>query len=278
MGLFMRTESKDKKLSAGAWLVALGTVGLIALSPVSANAEPVVNRPVQNAIPTPPSPPAPSVANSVAPSPVAVASPAASAPAPEPTSVRPVANAAPGAANTPLPIPMPPRPADKIGGTLSSAENSVPDSVKSVIKHLDSSVEDVTIEDLNGARQAIAKVEVLIELEKKLGELQKARTDRDGRSGLAGAIPASALNGGGQIGLDAMPATLDIVRIVGNTGHYKAMVRSMDGMAKTMEVGDRMSDGSTITAITSTGVTLNNGGTVRLVRIKNVDKVFSGTP
>ena len=189
------------------------------------------------------------------------------------------------AAAAPLPVPATPATAQASTG-LKSAETDAPEGVKNVIKRLDSSADDVTVEDLNGARQAIAKVEVLIELEKKLAELQKARSERDGGRSMAGAIPASALGGpggavpqgGSVVPLDAAPASLDIQRIVGGAGHYRVLTKSYDGSIKSLEVGDKMADGSFISSITATGVTLDNKGDKRVVRIKNVDKVFSGTP
>ncbi len=78
--------------------------------------------------------------------------------------------------------------------------------------------------------------------------------------------------------MDALPSSIDIIRIVGGSGNYHAITKSFDGSPRTLDVGDKMADGSVISSISATGVTLDNKGEKHVVRIKNVDKVFSGTP
>ena len=82
---------------------------------------------------------------------------------------------------------------------FSAVQSKVPDSVKEVMKRLDNN-NIVTLDDLNSARQAVARIEALIDIEKHISELEKIRSDReDGGSTkssktLASNIPASALN------------------------------------------------------------------------------------
>lgn len=180
--------------------------------------------------------------------------------------------------------------------SLGSAEDKVKDSVKDIAKRL-GNTDTVTLDDLNSARQAVAKIEALIDIEKHLNELDKLRSEREGgsHSSMMGAIPASALNpyGAGQmppplpIPVSAFPASainpmasfssIDVSRIIGSNGHFSAVVKTGDGQSKTVSVGDRV-DGATVTAITASGVELSRGKTTHVVRVKNVQSVFSDIP
>ncbi len=193
MGLFMKIAFKQNVYWTGARILVLGAAAII-LCPTLVHAE--SKRELPPNAPTQAQPAAHSGTTKSA-SPYA----AASAPSLVPMAAPSVpALSAPVVTAAALPIPATPGEVRAVG-TLRSAESDVPEAVKSVIKRLDSSADDITVEDLNGARQAIAKVEVLIELEKKLSDLQKARNEREGRSNLVGAIPASALGGAGAAGM-----------------------------------------------------------------------------
>jgi hypothetical protein len=147
----------------------------------------------------------------------------------------------------------------------------VPDSVKSVIKKLNTATQDVTLEDLNSAREAVAKLDVLIDIEKRLNDLTTLRLEREEKNAasLAAALPASALGlppskGGSQsvVPLSPIPEPMpmisapapikmappvptgpsdfDVVRISGVRGSYIAMVREADGKTKRVREGDKM--------------------------------------
>ena len=168
-------------------------------------------------------------------------------------------------------------------------------SVKNVIKRLDKSVENVTAGDLNSARQAIARVDILIELEKKLAELDKVRSEKEEKSAAA-SIPASSLNpmGGGvptipqptayippQMPVMAMPApspSFTVSRISGAAGTYSAVLAMADGADKTVRVGDALSDNEKVVDIDSSGVIVDQKGARHQVRIKNVDRIFGSNP
>lgn len=74
-------------------------------------------------------------------------------------------------------------------------KGDIPDSVKGVIDRLNSTTDDVSLEDLNEAREAVVKLDVLIDIEKRLTDLSKIRQERAPKvpAALAAAIPASAL-------------------------------------------------------------------------------------
>jgi len=185
---------------------------------------------------------------------------------------------------------------EKGGKGFANAEDRLSDSVKGVVKHL-GTTENVTLDDLNSARQAVAKIEALIDIEKRLNELEKLRSEREGKS-LMGAIPASALTAfpppQNQSQFQAppslpMPASviqnpmlsannLEVSRIVGSATHASAFIKMPDGQTKTVQVGDHLPEG-TVVAITAAGVQLEqNNGTRHIVRVKNVDTVFGNSP
>ncbi len=191
---------------------------------------------------------------------------------------------------TPSALPPLPLPADNgkpvvPGSNMGALENKVPDSVKEAVKHLDkSSTEEVTLDDLNTARQAVAKIEALIDIEKHLAELDKVRMERN-KGGFAGAIPASALQppsamkstdmGGGQQ-MMAAPAerVTEVLRIMGRNGTYSAVMKLADDKTKTVKPGDHLSDGSKIVSITSTEVNVMRGTMPQTLHVKNVETVF----
>ncbi len=185
---------------------------------------------------------------------------------------------------------MPGNELPQLGGIAPEEElagDKVPASVKSIVKRLDAATEDVTLEDLNSAREAVAKLDVLIDIEKRLSDLTTIRQKREEGSMLGGAIPASALGMIGN-GMPAMPqpqpvampltlpeASVDIVRIVGASGHRVVFIKS-DG-DKTIQVreGDKLSDDSIVTDISSHGMTLLKEGKKRTVKVKDVGTIFT---
>jgi type IV pilus biogenesis protein PilP len=159
----------------------------------------------------------------------------------------------------------------------------VPESVRNVVKQLTVTSKDMTLEDLNAAREAVAKLDALLDIEKRLTDLEKIRKEREGKS-FAEAIPASALMpvGGAamQRGNAPMPmaaVTPDIQRIEGTNGHYAAVMKAGTG-SKVVHVGDRLDDGSEVLAITADGVEVSKGKSRHLIRVKDVQGVFGSSP
>lgn len=173
--------------------------------------------------------------------------------------------------------------------SLKKAEDSVTDSVKKVIKQLGAD-ENITINDLNSARQAVAKLDALLDIEKRLVDLEKVREERKSTKGSSiPPIPASALaspvpsllpipgspQAGGPPILPAFSAaSLEVSRITGGSGRYKATIKTPDGQTKVLQAGDRLPDGTKVISVSASGVELSEGGNVRTVRVKNVDTIF----
>lgn len=189
----------------------------------------------------------------------------------------------PGEAGSTLPLP---------GGNahsknnLGPLEDKVTDSIKGTVKQF-SSTDNVNLEDLNTAHQAIAKLEVLIEIEKRLAELDKIKSERSGEKNLASSIPASALTPPPPPAAPAFSpppsappmesfspppfkSHVDVSRVIGADGHYAAVIQD-----KTMYVGDTLPDGSVIVSISSRAVeTKLKDGSMHQMRVKGVDEVY----
>lgn len=177
----------------------------------------------------------------------------------------------------------------------ASAEDKVSDGAKTLIKKLDTLSDMTSLDDLNKARQAVARIEAMIDIEKKLGELERVRNDRaqeksgKNASNLAAAIPASALTPPPAPTSSATSLTsafrvsepkprpvassLDVSRIVGSQGRYSATIME-GGVPRNVSVGDKVG-GATVRSITAQAVTVDDGGETRTLRVKNVDTIFS---
>ncbi len=172
----------------------------------------------------------------------------------------------------------------------------VPDSVKSVVKRLNKTTDSITLEDLNSAREAVAKLDILIDIEKRLTDLASIRQERDEKT-MVSAIPASALGmkippqappmvlpPAAMQGAEVMPITpvfvppspVEVTRIVGVSGNYAATVKVGEGKPTTVRQGDKLSDGSVVQSITNRTVTLLKDNKTRSVSVKDVAVVFSG--
>ncbi len=177
----------------------------------------------------------------------------------------------------------------------------VPPSVKGVVKKLSHATKDVTLEDLNAAREAVAKLDILIDIEKRLNDLLSIRQEREEKVGaITAALPDTALappplaappQGITQSApIPALPnvpsaasasaasneSLLDVTRIIGASGRYVALVKDSDGTEKQVRVGDTIADGSSVTEISKQGVTLAlEGSKKRTVQVKDVGTVFS---
>ena len=175
--------------------------------------------------------------------------------------------------------------------SLPSSSNKIPSSVKTVMKNLTETTDQVTLENLNEAREAVVKLDVLIDIEKRLNDLAKLRKVREDTSDLADAIPASALAappfgapGASPMGMPSVPqpmamqpasSSYDVVRVTGASGKFSAQVKDSGGLMKLVSVGDELSDGSKITAISMNGVTvLQNDKTRKTYKIKDAPAFF----
>jgi hypothetical protein len=181
---------------------------------------------------------------------------------------------------------------------LGSLPEKVPGGVKSVVKRLNSATKDVTIDDLNAAREAVVKLDVLIDIEKRLNDLTTLRLEREEKSNdLSMAIPDSALGGrmGKKVGFPPavapMPAPvaqpvqpviipekkIEVSRIVGASGRYVATIKDGDGTSRQIREGDKLADGSTVDYISRDGVTATSASKKKsTVQVKDINAVFGG--
>jgi len=174
----------------------------------------------------------------------------------------------------------------------------VPDSVKKVVNSLNDATDGVTLENLNSAREAVVKLDVLIDIEKRLNDLSKLRKTRQGESdAFADALPHSAFqppaidlsqsapppslipqpSQGINHAQMIMPSTnIEVVRVSGASGHYSAQVKDVDGTTKSVRAGDKLADGSTINSISRDGVTVSTfDKKTKTIPVKDVGTVFS---
>ncbi len=176
---------------------------------------------------------------------------------------------------------------NKMNKGLRSAEDHAPDMVKSAAKNLDSTASNFTLDDLNSARQALTRLEVLIELEKRMNELEKIRAERATGSklvALANSIPASALTPPPSIkqavAHETIPApapvrsSIELVRITGSEGYYTAMLR-VNGTLKMMRTGDKLSDGRYVRQISSSSVEISGGEHEEALQIRDVKLIHA---
>lgn len=184
-------------------------------------------------------------------------------------------------------------------GFASGEKSKVPDAVKNVMKRLNSSTSNITLEDLNAAREAVARLDMMIELEKKLKDLSEVRKDRDEVGGLASSIPSSALSNRFPSPQQPVPPSIpmtpvaapayippptsfvppstdvSVERIFGAAGRYVATLKVDDGTPQIVRVGDKLTDGSEVVGISEKGVTLLHDKKRRTISVRNVNTIFS---
>lgn len=177
-----------------------------------------------------------------------------------------------------------------------TASIKVPKSVNDVLKKLDKATDNVTLEDINAARDAIAKLDVLLDIEKRLTDLASIRHDREEKS-VAAALPASALGmaptpsaaipnypapGGAGAMMAAPPPVMafssdpEVLRIVGADGRFVASIKEVDGKTLRVREGDKLMDGSVVESISRNGLTIERDKNKRTIRVKDVGTVFGG--
>ncbi|MBI1273824.1 MAG: type IV pilus biogenesis protein PilP [Alphaproteobacteria bacterium] len=184
------------------------------------------------------------------------------------------------------PVAAPDKPASpkKKAASGGALPNLSTEPVHDVLEKLSSDPEsDATIEDMNQARAALARLELMVDIEQKLSDLDEVRRKR-GEGGMGAMIPSSALgmpgNGGdmGGIGM-GMPmqqqqpvfTSYEVSRIVGTEGTYSAVVNVGNGRMISVRPGDQLPDGSTVRAITSGGVNITSAkGKEKTIRVNSV--------
>lgn len=199
---------------------------------------------------------------------------------------------------------------DEHATDMPKVDPKIPSSVKNAVKKLNSGSDNVTIDDLNSAREAIVKLDVLIDIEKRLADLAQIRKEREEKlNDLSGSLPSSALGGAGipvpggiappslapSVPAAGMPAptspvpmpmpimgggdvSFEVVRITGASGNYVASIKENGSdTPKNIHVGDKLSDGSEVTSISRNGVTVKMADKkTKTIQVKDVNTVFSG--
>lgn len=180
--------------------------------------------------------------------------------------------------------------------------DKVPPQVTAVVEKLRGAKVDLSLEDMNQARAALARLDLLLELEQKMHDLQQARTKNDAGSmsaDISGMLPTQVAAMGRRGNMPVLPVTpvaaadlapvmkpvmkptalppqYEIQRINGINGEYSAVVRSrLDSKTSTVRVGDTLSDGTEVLAITPSSIKLRDPGEgkVSTVKIENVSNV-----
>jgi hypothetical protein len=222
------------------------------------------------------------------------------------------------------PVPMPPPGAEKVGSASNLANppggpgvgapvatkatlpavvadddlpedsKKIPTQVTAVVKKLQEAKVDLSLEDMNQARAALARLDLLLELEQKMTDLDKARAKHAGAD-MADDVSAMLPRGvtrmptRGAMAVDVpvvtpvamrapIAATYSVLRINGIDGSYSAQLSSAMDEKTTVHVGDKLSDGSTVTGITASTVSVRgaNDKTDHMLRVNNTSPMNHG--
>ncbi|MBI3419679.1 MAG: type IV pilus biogenesis protein PilP [Proteobacteria bacterium] len=183
------------------------------------------------------------------------------APASDPAAAAPVGSTTVGAS---LPGASP-------GGPLTQPANT-PHIVQDAVTGLQKT-DPINMDDMIRAQDAINRLDLLLEIEKRQTELKKLRDERNKPVGLSAAIPASALNlptrTAGASMAAALPrpsapitieppkpsGTYNLKRIVGTSGQYLAIL-SVGDKTVSARAGETLPDGSKVKSVTLTSVSL----------------------
>jgi type IV pilus biogenesis protein PilP len=253
-----------------------------------AYAEPMPNLSSPPALGTPP----------VAVTPAAAKMPAVPSPVPAgPAAVTPAALGSGVVAAAVPPVPGAPDASkgQEMRKSVSTQEDKVTESAKNMVKRLDTSTDAMTLADMNSARQTITRIDAMIDLEKRLGELEKLRKDHTvgtlpTAGMLANAIPNGAINASqlqppprstlasSEAKIDKHPVVEthpEIVRIFGTDGKYTAVIKFPNGEVKAARVGDQVASDFLVRSITSSSVGVDGKGEFYTLHIKNVDAFYS---
>lgn|GEM_PF-3006637 len=293
-------------LLIGAAYVAVGTLGAIVPSQVSAAEDanvPASVSPAVNAVDTAPVAAVPAAAEEAAAPKVDSAADdlktvAASATESVPASIAPAP--APVAAAAPAPAvsaskTLPSSREESLVKSVTKMSDKAMDAAKDKIKDLES-MEETTLQDLTEARQTITRIDAMIDMEKKINELQKIRADRRSIGVDKARIAPPSLDAllppvapiAGIAPAPAMPVSFptitpvsskpEVAHIQGTEGRYVAVLKF--GTSKdrqSVRIGDKLPNGDVVESITSSSVVLMPAGkgkrTPYTINVKNVDVV-----
>lgn len=171
--------------------------------------------------------------------------------------------------------------------SLGVLEEKVTDAAKDAAKQL-STIENINLDDLNSARLAIVKLDMMIDIEKHLADLEKARETRTGikpfsvppiqRSEVIPPPPAfpPLMNTRQEAQVFIPPApslNASVSRISGANGNFTARIQNKD-----VHIGDHLSDGATVVAINAQQVSIKNkDGSLHQLKVNGIDEIFGRT-
>jgi type IV pilus biogenesis protein PilP len=196
----------------------------------------------------------------------------------QPAAEQPATTPAPAQQGINLDAPPSPATPSVVEKQLSheGAKKQASDQIDEVLKNLQSDSTSASLEDMNQARAALAKLDLLVSIEQKMSDLDEVRRKRGELASFSDMIPASAIGGhggnsGGDFGFAPPPAPVasyDVSRIVGTDGNYSAVVSVGGGRMLNVRVGDNLPDGSEVRAITASGVRIKtSGGKEKTLRV-----------
>lgn len=162
-----------------------------------------------------------------------------------------------------------------VPSTLSvvGSEASTDPAVTAVMDRLKQDSTPLSISDMSAAQDALARLNLLSEIEQKLTQIEETRQKRQlGAFTPMGAMP---LPGNAMIDPASMPPGMNpaafagfdnaeddkpqVVSITGAAGTYRAVIND-NGRNSTVKSGSVLSDGSKVSSINASGVTVNKKG------------------
>lgn len=205
----------------------------------------------------------------------AIALPAAAAestslkalPAPAPTPAAPPVAVTTTVTTTALPAPAPMVVPGSPPPSNLTTSPTTPKIVQQAVDGLQKT-DPINLDDMIRAQDAINRLDLLLEIEKRQTELKKLRDERNKPSTLSAGIPASALNLPPihTAAVSTMPRPISapppvsssgysLKRIEGSDGRYSAVLGDGDKMMSVHQ-GETLPDGSKVKAVSLTSVSL----------------------
>ncbi len=167
----------------------------------------------------------------------------------------------------------------------------MPHAVQDAVNGLQKT-DPINLDDMIRAQDAINRLDLLLEIEKRQTELKKLRDDRTKPASLGMGIPASALSP-----LPMKPASMppmpkpaamgsseakssddySLKRIIGSDGRYSAIISTGNNKVVSVRAGQKMPDGSKVTSVTLTSVSLMKGRKSKTLTIPSDSYVVRGS-
>lgn len=277
---------RNKKIFAGAGFSGVGVA--VALCLLFASPRAMAEAALADTLPSPPSSVPAEPMATPAKTKTALPQPSASA-----TGVFVPASPTPVTVETGSPAPSPTMASPSTFGASASGSGitqplATPQMVEDTIKRLQK-VDPINLDDMVKAQDAINRLDLLLEIEKRQSEIKKLRDERNKASTsnlLGAAIPASALGlpakAAAPVPVYKEPASTVSVskpassgssdgyalrRITGTDGRYLALIDLGDDKTRTVRLGETLPDDSKVTSITLTQVTLSKKGKKKTLMI-----------